>query len=77
MPGLFEEVWQPFLTGAEAKDMESTTKLPAANWKQAWWPFRATLFRISLVVAVGALTAILAAALILGLVNLWGLFRIS
>jgi hypothetical protein len=71
MSGLFEEVWQPFLTGGEQKDTGSTTKLPATHWKQAWWPFRATVLRISLVAAVSALIAILVAALILGLVNLW------
>ncbi|HEX3106748.1 MAG TPA: hypothetical protein VHQ22_20090 [Terriglobales bacterium] len=71
MPNLFAEVWQSFLNGAEAKPTAFSTKLPDRDWKQAWWPFRATVFRIFMLSIASALITICAAALILGAIDLW------
>jgi hypothetical protein len=69
MPDLFAQVWQPFLTGAEAKGA-AFGKLVETGWKQTWWPFRATIFRLAILSLVGAVIVIFIAALVLGIVDL-------
>ena len=69
MPGIFDKVWQPFLTGADGKDTDQHD-VPGPNWKQSWWFFRATLPRFLVLTVVGALALILLAALALGVIAL-------
>jgi hypothetical protein len=67
MPGLFEQVWQPFLTGADGQPVAIQLGLPEPTWRQARWPFRATLPRFLVLATLGALVVLVGAALALGL----------
>lgn len=73
LPGIFRDVWEPFLTGQDSQSHSSIAKQP---WKQAWWLFRATVLRIALLTMLGILLIILVSALALGLAELtirvWG-----
>jgi hypothetical protein len=67
MPGLFKQVWQPFLTGADGQADAIQSGLPEATWRQAWWPLRATLPRFLVLASLAAVVVLIAAALGLGL----------
>lgn len=66
LPDLFDTVWHPFLTKPEGSKVEEAD-LPAAEWRQACWPFRATLLRYLVLLVAAVLAMILAAALVIGL----------
>jgi hypothetical protein len=71
LPVLFQNVWEPFLTAPEGAPVLNTTTLPPPNWKQSWWPFRATLSRVSILVLAVVIVVAIAAALVLGSLELW------
>ncbi len=71
MPGLFGQVWQPFLTGTDGQAKAAESVLPPPNWKQAWWPLRATVPRFLVLAIVSLLAVIVLAVLVLGAVTLW------
>lgn len=72
MPGIFKHVWEPFLT-----DQDAGFKTSVANqrWKQAWWPFRATVLRVILLTIIAGVLGILVIVLALGFVNLTRLYQ--
>jgi hypothetical protein len=70
MPGLFERVWQPFLTRPTGSPVLVAHKRTAPDWKQVWWPFRATLLRICLLAFFVAVVLATLAALSFGVVDL-------
>jgi hypothetical protein len=71
MPRLFENEWQPFLTGS--KTQPDASDLPRQSWRQTWWPFRATLLRVLLLALIVGIIAWGGVALTLGSVWLWKL----
>jgi hypothetical protein len=73
MPALFEHVWHPFLTAPAIQPVAIAKTLPSPEWREVWWPFRATAFRIALLALAGGVALIALAALVLGLVSLWHL----
>jgi hypothetical protein len=73
MPGLFENAWQPFLTRPAIRTEPSGDGLPRPDWRQAWWPLRATLLRIFLLTLVAGIFALGIVALAIGAVCLWKL----
>ena len=74
MPALFEQVWQPFLTEPAGQAAVSIGDLPTSIWKETWWLFRATFFRLLLLGLVGGFVLILLLALVFGAVDLGRLF---
>jgi len=73
MPGLFENVWRPFLTAASGSPLLSGDGQLGPSWKQVLWPLRATVLRIGLLVAVLAAIMAAVAAFSLGAADLWRL----
>ena len=71
MPGLFEQIWQQFLTRVDGHANAVEPGLPETNWRPAWWPLRATLPRFLTLVIVVTLVLLIAAALGLGAIELW------
>ena len=64
----FEKAWQPFLT-------EPGNQIPAGDssestWTEAWWLFRARLWRWLILLAAGTLAVLALAAMALGLLDL-------
>ncbi len=70
MAGLFAQVWQPFLTGTDGQVKAAESVLPPPNWKQAWWPLRATVPRFLVLAIVGVLAVVFFAVVVLGGVSL-------
>jgi hypothetical protein len=73
MPALFQHIWHPFLSAPSSQPIAITQTLPTPKWKEAWWPLRATVFRISLLALAGGIVLIVLAALLLGFASLWRL----
>ncbi|HET6840563.1 MAG TPA: hypothetical protein VFK06_02600 [Candidatus Angelobacter sp.] len=70
MPTLFEQVWQPFLTESLGQTATGVDTRPVRIWSEAWWPFRASVFRL-LLLAIGlGLILVIVAALALGIADL-------
>jgi len=67
-------MWQPFLTGTKAA---FTATLLKSGWKQARWPFRATVFRITVLYIIGVVFAIFIAAIMLGMIDPGQMLRAS
>jgi len=70
MPGLFERIWQPFLIGTDGPPGDLEGKLSQPDWRQVWWPFRATLPRFLVLGLVSALVLLIFASLGLGAIRL-------
>ena len=71
MPDLFKDVWRPFLRAPIGSSDLRGDGQRGPRWKQSWWPLRATVFRICLLVAVVAALAVGATALVIGASVLW------
>ena len=70
MPDLFARVWQSFLTNRVDQTGVLEGDLPQTNWRQAWWPFRATFPRFLVLAVVSGLVLVVLAALTVGAIRL-------
>jgi hypothetical protein len=73
MRELFQNTWEPFLTAPDGGAPPTATLPFEADWEQSWWPFRATVLRVLVLILLCGLTLAMLAAFALGSLELWRL----